>query len=289
MNNTLQKPASVVSTRRILCTPSAFARTSLLYVQEIGTLTALKRHTSTRINLPSYLFFAVLKGSGVLNYQGQQYNLYPGSCVLIDCSVPYSHSTGDEGTELWTIQWVHFNGPNMAAIYRKYCERGGRPVFYFHSLDTVSRIWDSLINLAASSDALRDLKMNQYLSELIVVVSSEALRDAADKAAPKRENISDVKEYLDQHYAEKISMDELAARFLISASYLSHSFRDRFGMSISSYLLSVRITHAKQLLRFSEKSIEEIGYAVGIGAAAYFSRVFKNVEGVSPARFRAQW
>lgn len=279
----------VVSTRRILCTPSAFARTSLLYVQEIGALTALKPHTSTRINLPSYLFFMVLKGSGVLNYQGQRYALQRGSGVLIDCSFPYSHSTGEDGTDLWTIQWVHFNGLNARAIYQKYGERGGKPVFYFSSLDTVSRIWAFLMDLAASADALRDLKINQYLSELMVAVMSEALRDSGEGLASKRETIGDVKAYLDQHYAEKISVEELASRFLMSASYLSHSFRDRIGTSISTYLLSVRITHAKQLLRFSEKSIEEIGYEVGIGAPAYFSRVFKNVEGVSPARFRAQW
>jgi YesN/AraC family two-component response regulator len=60
-------------------------------------------------------------------------------------------------------------------------------------------------------------------------------------------------------------------------------------MTITSYLLSVRITHAKQLLRFTNKSVEEIGYEVGIGAPHYFSRVFKEVEGVSPTVYREQW
>ena len=58
-------PKSVQSTR-FLYTASLFARTSLLYLQEIGQLTALKAHTSKRTGLASYLCFYVEKGSGVL-------------------------------------------------------------------------------------------------------------------------------------------------------------------------------------------------------------------------------
>jgi hypothetical protein len=63
--------ASIVSSNRVLYTPSAFARSSLLHLQEIGTLQALAPHTSSRSNLQSYLFFTVLSGSGVLNYDGK--------------------------------------------------------------------------------------------------------------------------------------------------------------------------------------------------------------------------
>ena len=60
-------------------------------------------------------------------------------------------------------------------------------------------------------------------------------------------------------------------------------------MLITNYLLSVRITKAKQLLRFSNKNIEEIGYETRIGAPAYFSRVVKDIEGVRPSFYREQW
>ena len=55
--------ASIVSSNRVLYTPSAFARNSLLHLQEIGTLQALKGHTSRRKDLQSFLFFIVLNGS----------------------------------------------------------------------------------------------------------------------------------------------------------------------------------------------------------------------------------
>jgi len=81
--------SDVVSSDRILYTPSRFARASLLHLQEIGTLKALKPHTSHRDNLSSFLFFIVLSGEGSLSYDEKHYNLITGDMVFIDCSKPY--------------------------------------------------------------------------------------------------------------------------------------------------------------------------------------------------------
>jgi len=90
-------------------------------LQEIGSLTAQKPHTSRRNNLASYLFFMVISGSGTLEYDGISYDLTVGDCVFIDCKKPYFHRSSED---LWTLKWVHFYGPNMAGIYEKYTERG---------------------------------------------------------------------------------------------------------------------------------------------------------------------
>ena len=107
--------------------------------------------------------------------------------------------------------------------------------------------------------------------------------------APKKMSVVDVKEYLEQHYSERITLDDLASRFYINKYYLTRVFKEQYGMSITSYLTSLRITHAKQLLRFTDKTVEEIGLECGLGALHYFSRVFKEVEGVAPSTYRAQW
>ena len=60
--------SSSVTSSRILYTPSTFARTSLLHLQEIGSLQAIHQHTSTRTNLTSFLCFVVLSGEGTLSY-----------------------------------------------------------------------------------------------------------------------------------------------------------------------------------------------------------------------------
>ena len=63
--------SSSVTSSRILYTPSTFARTSLLHLQEIGSLQAIHQHTSTRTNLTSFLCFVVLSGEGTLSYEEQ--------------------------------------------------------------------------------------------------------------------------------------------------------------------------------------------------------------------------
>lgn len=127
MNQTnLFTSSSSVCSTRILYTSSPFARSSLLHLQEVGSLQALKPYTSNRDNLSSYLFFLVEEGSGILEYGGRSYPITAGDCVFIDCKSPYAHSTDQD---LWRLKWCHFYGPNISAIYHKYQERGGKAVF----------------------------------------------------------------------------------------------------------------------------------------------------------------
>lgn len=69
----------IVTSKRILYTPSPFARNALLYLQETGELKAKKPHVSHRQGLTSYLFFMVLEGHGILRYQDRTYTLGPGT------------------------------------------------------------------------------------------------------------------------------------------------------------------------------------------------------------------
>ena len=137
--------SSSVSSSRIIYTPSTFARTSLLHLQEVGSLKALHPHTSKRSDLVSFLCFVVLSGEGELKYEGEEYKLAAGDCVFIDCRKAYSHSTGyssdghttvennaveNKKTNLRSHQWCHFYAPTLPAEYEKYKERGGRPLFH---------------------------------------------------------------------------------------------------------------------------------------------------------------
>lgn len=145
MHSNLFTSSPSVQSSRILYTPSPFARSSLLHLQEVGSLTAIKSHTSKREKLQSYLCFMVEDGEGELVYEGKRYDLKAGDVVFIDCRKAYSHSTGNSSgvgnnnltcdnhraeaasvaDNLWSLRWCHFYGPSMPAIYAKYCERGG--------------------------------------------------------------------------------------------------------------------------------------------------------------------
>lgn len=278
---------TIVSSNRILYTPSSFARTSLLHLQEIGELEAKKSHTSSRSHLASFLFFAVVNGAGCLEYEGRQFNLGAGDMVFIDCRQPYSHTTDPD--YLWTLRWVHFYGPTMGNIYNKYCERGGRPVFTPDDPAPFFTVWRELFSMAASADYMRDMRINQQLSALCTCIMAESWHPESASAGKKKASVADLKEYLDRNYAQKITLDGLAERFYINKYYLTKVFKEQYGQSITAYLLNIRITKAKQLLRFTEKSVEEIGLEVGLGAPHYFSQTFKSLEGVPPSVYRKQW
>lgn len=226
---------SIVTSNRILYTPSSFARNSLLTLQEIGTLQALKPHTSSRNNLQSYLFFFVASESGKLVYQEREYELNKGDCVFIDCQLPYSHSTD---TNLWMLSWIHFYGGMMQRIYEKYLERGGGPVFRPEDLSPFQSLHKALYSIASSDDYIRDMKINGELNNLLTLLMNESWHPEERRIRDlKRENINLIKQYLDEHYDEKITLDDLTERFFISKYYLTRVFRKRFGTSISHYLL----------------------------------------------------
>lgn len=305
--------SSSVTSSRILYTPSTFARTSLLHLQEVGSLQAIHPHTSTRTNLTSFLCFVVLSGTGSLTYEGITYPLSAGDCVFIDCRKAYSHSTGYATCEkdtvasqdsirtetfnydgslapsLWSLQWCHFYAPSLPAIYEKYKERGGSPVFHPDDPAQFTTILTDLYSLASSSDYIRDMRINELLSSLLTLLMEQSWHPESKTVSRKRLELVEVKNYLDEHYAEKIVLDELAEKYYINKYYLTKIFKETYGSTISNYLIAMRITKAKQLLRFTDMTVDEIGSVVGMSDANYFSRMFRKVEGISPREYRKQW
>jgi AraC-like DNA-binding protein/mannose-6-phosphate isomerase-like protein (cupin superfamily) len=275
-----------VSSNRMLYTPSEFAKSNLMYLQEIGELKAKKTHTSKRQNLDSFLFFYVKEGSGTLDYGGREYTVKSGDCVFINCKNPYLHRTSED---LWALEWIHFNGESMLPIYLKYVERGGQPVFRPDNGLEPEKIWASINETARSSDYIRDIRINEYLSKLITFLMSFSWNPEAAQVSNNSKTIMNLKDYLDLHYSEKISLDMLADMFLVNKYSLSRGFKEQYGTSIINYLLITRITHAKQMLRFTDETVEEIGSRCGITPLYYFSRIFKQIEGISPLEYRMQW
>lgn len=295
-----------VRSSRIIYTPSAFARSSLLHLQETGTLQALKSHKSERAGLHSCLFFTVLSGFGRLVYGGRIHELQSGDCVFIDCRKPYSHETGGNGPAagkekacrgaeqnakdtLWSLQWCHFYGPNMNAIYQKYQERGGGPVFHPSDPAGYRNILTELFRIAGSADYVRDMRIQEKLSSLLVLLMEDAWDTQQTVSdAPEPMDIQQVKEYLDANYMRKITLDELASRFFINKYYLLTLFKDRYGVTVNAYLNQMRVTYVKQQLRFTDRTAESLAAELHI-EPAYLSRLFKKVEGVSPSEFRKSW
>lgn len=266
---------------RVLHTPGAFARETLLYVQETGSLVSLTPHLCRRENQKSYLFVLVREGEGTFESGAEKRRLCAGDCAFIDCMLPYAHISS--AAQPWRLSWAHFAGKSMPGYYRYFAETHASPFFSPDRPEDYAALLAELFTLTKGDGAENELFASEALHRLVTRLLTEG--------APKivSDKLEDVKKYLDAHYAEDVTLDVLSSRFFISKFYLSRSFSARFHTTIGEYLLRRRVTAAKALLRFSNRTVFEIAKDCGVPDANYFSKVFLKAEGVTPSAFRKQW
>lgn len=95
-----------------------------------------------------------------------------------------------------------------------------------------------------------------------------------------------VKEYLEQHYAEPVGLEEAAAMVNLNPVYLSVLFKRSTGTNFNDYLTGIRVDAAKRLLMDTNISVSDIAGQVGYGNGKYFSQVFSKVVGLNPTVYR---
>ncbi len=95
-----------------------------------------------------------------------------------------------------------------------------------------------------------------------------------------------VKNYMDENFQKQLSLKYLSTLANLNPAYFDRLFKTVIGVSPYNYLLEVRFNEAKNLLRFSKKSIDEIAELCGFSSTSYFSTSFKKKFGISPSGFR---
>ena len=94
--------------------------------------------------------------------------------------------------------------------------------------------------------------------------------------------------YIEHNLSDRITLDSLAARVHFDKSYLTARFKDSMGASPMRYVNHLRMERAKTLLATTDESITQIAKTVGFSSIHYFSRYFKEKEGVTPIEYREQ-
>ncbi|MEV4812134.1 helix-turn-helix transcriptional regulator [Micromonospora avicenniae] len=97
-----------------------------------------------------------------------------------------------------------------------------------------------------------------------------------------------VRDRIDREYAQPLNVEALARGVNISAGHLSRQFRNAYGESPYSYLMTRRIERAMALLRRGDLSVTEVCFAVGCSSLGTFSTRFTELVGVPPSTYRAQ-
>ncbi len=124
-------------------------------------------------------------------------------------------------------------------------------------------------------------KMSQWVKHIIA--SSLECISSAQKTT---DTISSVKAYIEEHISEELDRNILAGHVFISPDYLSHLFSEREGVSLTSYIVSQRISYAKQLLYRQNLSVRDVALGSGFQNISYFSKIFKRETGMTPQEFK---
>ena len=112
--------------------------------------------------------------------------------------------------------------------------------------------------------------------------------------AARREQKTDkiaiqVREYVLEHYSDKITLGQVAEALGISSGYLSTIFRKQTGESFTNFVTEIKIEKAKELLQGHQYMMYEISDMLGFENSFYFSRVFKKITGISPKEYELQY
>ncbi|MFC5529191.1 response regulator transcription factor [Cohnella yongneupensis] len=157
-------------------------------------------------------------------------------------------------------------------------------------VDLASSEWAGIVNARPAVFELRTIDGIIGVSAMRSYV--EALTDAIEahmesRAVPESANpMHEIAAYLDEHYFEDLSLIDVATRYHLDPSYLSKQFKAVTGENFIEYVTRKRMEKACELLRSSDRKINDISELVGYENQRYFSQVFKKFTGQTPSEYR---
>jgi AraC-type DNA-binding domain-containing proteins len=256
----------------------------LLYPQGFVLLECGSRYYTERKDCPSFLICYTLDGSCELVYRHKTYRLRKGEGFFIDCR---EHHIIRTIGSLWVNTALHFDGVQAKDFFDKFAESGSVK-FNIFECPRFESIQHKMLLETQKVRPYRDYKVHALLTYMLTLL---LLRDGQGQSGESVFNVGQplvdsVITYINEHFAEPLTIESIGREFGISISHLSREYKRYTGFPLGHYLICTRIENAKLLLQRSDMSIEFIGEAVGFNDNAHFVQIFKKYEGMTPLKFR---
>lgn len=283
------------------------------YIRYVNDIIFWSGHVVYERVIYDHEFIFGMDGEAVMEYDGQTYRL--GKASLFYLRPGIRNLMRVEADKTFHAHCVHFDWMAREEQYnftaeQLYLQRGGEPEPVF--LDTLRRLptyelsdlylppltadldFDQMAPLFSElyrcyrlGDIVSQAKARACFLQIISNILAHQLgSQGIQRAAPHRAMLTDAIHFLRAHYDREITTPMLAARFSLSPKYFGVLFKAGTGMSVRDFLLDIRIQRAKQYLLDTSLSIEEVADSVGIHDAFYFTKLFKQREGIPPGRYR---
>ena len=230
---------------------------------------------------------------------GAEYTVHQGDGFFINSNVMDMKRNGTPGSRTLEINHifhpVFLSGHFKSRFESKYLNpviqnrqievyiiRRGRP--------SSNRILENLRRLRElPSEPDTEFQTRSVLSETWLLLLDE-LRNHSNAlpqtGAEQRDRLRGMIAYIHRHYADKLTLSEIAKAVGVSGREASRCFKKNIGQSPVEYLIAFRLNEAKKLLRESGLPIMEIGLRCGFSDSAYFGRAFRAAFGVTPGAYR---
>jgi len=153
----------------------------------------------------------------------------------------------------------------------------------------IEKLFDKMIAEFTKQPPGYEYYLKTLLFELLIFIHRKtATLPAAENHGnnPMNRKIFEIVDYLNQHYHEAQTIQSISSRFYISSSYFCKMFRENTGFTFTEYLNNVRIKEARQLLTGSTLKVADIAEKVGFESMTHFGRIFKEITGFSPLKYR---
>ena len=185
-----------------------------------------------------------------------------------------------------SIFWQSYLRPLIGSGLRFVALDGGQP-WHARALACIEAAWH-----AGASDAPGyEFQVRAALSELVFLLCQnlpEGKATASEKTLRDSDRIKRMLRYVQQNYAEEITVSDIAASAMISQSECLRCFRSTIGMPPIHYVKRFRVQKAAELLSSTTEKIADIGAQCGFQDTSYFTRSFREIKGMSPGDYRRQ-
>ena len=243
--------------------------------------------------------------SGELKYYTPHKSIvFPaGSAGMVNANV--LHKTQVQTHTEDNIQLLHIFDPQLLAgnrgglIEQKYIS----PITTASQVELIALSPDepaqaAVINLIRAAFSLSEnefgyeLKIRTALSRIwleLFPICAPLLQEKSQSKDIVTDKLKGMMIYIHEHYAEKISIRELASAVFLSERECYRAFQNHLHMTPVDYIRSYRLQIACQMLAESKVPITQVGIACGMGNSSYFGKVFREATGYTPRQYRCKW
>jgi AraC-like DNA-binding protein len=159
--------------------------------------------------------------------------------------------------------------------------------------EAIMMVYHRIVRLSSIEEGF--LAVQELLSILYELSKFDNVRELASSAFAKVEVESDskrilkVKNYIDEHYKDEMSLEQLANLVGMTPTAFSRYFKQRTGKNLSEYIVDIRLGHAARRLVDTTDSVSEICWTTGFNTLSNFNRLFRKRKGCNPTEFREKY